>query len=462
MHRIAVPAIGVDGKHLLQGGIGHHRVLAQIGPHAGQRQLVAPDFPGRIRLAHGVLPPLGLGLAQYRRGGSAGLLCHQVERLGLQQGGQRREIARSDRGVHLQGGIQRCALGQRHQHLGDGVVVPVQALVGHDQMHQLAKAEVAVDADVVVAGIVEVEGDIAHVHRHVLEPGLVGGAAAAGLLLVGVVVGLVVLPAVIAEFVVVPDGNEGKLAVHFLQACIATIGAVQRAVIGQAEGRRGAIGQRHAVGQGDGRMGAFDLAGLEAGTHGFVDVVAHVDGKVQILLGGQQLHGAPVVDTPVLAGEPGKAQAGQLRIGGRSRLADAGGADIAAGLEAVVVARGGLQLADLGTHRVVVARTGIQGLFHQQGGEIFLQRDLQRQGNAVRLCVAAGLHPRPQHHTVSTRIAAGHAQIEAEAAFRWAGFRCRSVVIAATGRQHGAGGNDTEKGCTATQQLPSLHGKLPV
>ena len=186
------------------------------------------------------------------------------------------------------------------------MVRAVQAQVGHQQGGQGAEAERAIDLDVVERRVVAVEADVG---RHEFEPGLVGAAPArrVGGGVVGCGVDLPVLPAVVGEFVVVPDGDHGKARVQRLQARIAAVVAVQAAVVSQRGGVDGAIGALGAVGQAERRVRAFHGAGLEAGFHGFVDVVAQVHDEVQVL-GQQFVEAGPVVHAPVLTGDEGELQ----------------------------------------------------------------------------------------------------------------------------------------------------------
>jgi hypothetical protein len=56
----------------------------------------------------------------------------------------------------------------------------------------------------------------------------------------GTVVGLRILPRIVGEFVVVPDGDEGEALVQRLQARIGAVLFVQVAVVGQRVGVLGA------------------------------------------------------------------------------------------------------------------------------------------------------------------------------------------------------------------------------
>ena len=433
----AVPGIAVD--HVL-GVVGRGRQGPQVQPQAAEHDLVAPDLPGGGAVFERLLPPVGLGCAQHGRRAPQGL---GLEGLELCQHGLLHEVARAD-GITAVDRVVPLGLGD--DRLGHEVVVAVQTLVGHHQVGEVAELEVAVDAQVGVGRVGAVERHVAKVDRHVFQPGLAGRAAARGFLLVFVGVGLVVLPAVVAELMVVPGGDQGELGMQRLQPRIAAVGAVERAVVGQRGGVDGAVGQLGAVGQADARVRRLGRAGLEGRTHGFVDVVAQVHDEVQVGLGGQQVHRGPVVHAPVLAGEPGEAQLRHGRARSRRGLAGADCAEVVAGHEAVVQRRGRGQARDLGAHGEVVGGAGGERYVGQQCVKPRALGHLQPHRHIADGTVCAHATA-PEHQARLARVAAGHALRELVAA--------RGLVISATAGAERRGGDDEETG--AGEEAAAVH-----
>ena len=95
-----------------------------------------------------------------------------------------------------------------------------------------------------------------------------------------VVVGFGVHPAVVREFVVIPNGDHGKAFVHGLQAGIGAIFFVQIAIVGKGGGVLAATGKRSAVGEHQRIVAAFDTATLKIFAHSLVNVIAQMNKKV--------------------------------------------------------------------------------------------------------------------------------------------------------------------------------------
>ena len=346
--------------------------------------------------------------------------------------------------------------GARERVLGDQVVGPVAAQVGHDQVHVLAEHEVAVDLDVARErrGRVVLEVLLLEVDRHVLEPGLVGEAAPLGapLVLATVEVGGVVLVGVVRELVVVPDADHRHGLVHPAQRRVRAVDAVELAVVREARGRVvllvGALVE-------DERAGLVGEAGhparglLEARVAGgLVDVVAEVEEEVELL--GQQAGVAVVVAAvEVLAREDGEAQLG-VGVGGRGGAGAADRADVAAVLaavdEAVVVGGRRLEAADLGLDAAVVHRPG----GHQdvrravvevdQGRELGVAGQLERDLGVV-LAEVGVLEAGPDDDAVRPRVAGddrlgevGRAVLQRPGVLVVAGFAAEAELRRGEGR----------------------------
>ena len=166
--------------------------------------------------------------------------------------------------------------------------------------------------------------------------------------------------------------------------------------------------------------------GTGAGAHGvggtgvFVKVVAEEDDRVR-LVGHQVAPGTEVAVLPTLARGIGQAQAGGLGVGRRQGAGAARRADpvvaIAAEHEAVEIAAVAVQPGCFDMHAVSEfgQRLGLARLRDAREGVVVRQLPAHRDRSVGqrRATEQAGLNqPRPQHHAVMPRRAAGHAQRE--------------------------------------------------
>jgi len=298
--------------------------------------------------------------------------------------------------------------------LGDRVIRPERAVVGHEQVEVLAEAEVAVEAGVGEQRVaVEGEGAVAGlaVERDglVLEEGLLGVAASLGVALDPHPVGVVdrVLPAVVDELVVVPDDDEGELLVHPLQDRVGPVGLPQLAVVRQRPGRVvDAVTGAELLGAG--LVGEGDVtprARLELRvSSGLVDVVAEVDDEVDVVVGLVEQLDQRVVVAPdvVLAGQHGEADR-RVHVGLCRGLEAPDRRGLVAAPEAVVVAGRALQLGDLDPDAVVGVGGGGELALRQldQAGELGVGAHLEGHGH-----VAAGgdRRARPQDDRGRARV----------------------------------------------------------
>ncbi|MNP94660.1 hypothetical protein D3C85_72010 [compost metagenome] len=358
------------------------------------------------------------------------------------------------------------------------MVGAVQALVRHHQLHQFTKLEIAVDLDVLERGRGAIERDVG---RHVFEPRLVGATAAGRLVQIAAVgghdafVGGGVLPGVVREFMVVPDGDEGKALVHGLQARIGAVFLVQVAVIGHGGRvfRAGRAAFESAVGQFQLVVAAFHGATLERFAHSFIDVVAQMDDEIEAFIGGDVRQRAPVVDAPVLARQVGELQLRHVGRGGRRRLEAAHVRAHVAGDELVkihlarlqarhLVAQGIVEIGFQWQFRIDDGRAR-QGRVAAQGGRIVAGADDQAHGhvglagNGRRDGIETGGHDaRPQHGAVGARVARRHALREFPVAARSERHARIAVIGAAAGGQAGGGHGDGNE-AAQFQKLPPVH-----
>ncbi|OEZ68707.1 hypothetical protein JAB2_17650 [Janthinobacterium sp. HH100] len=358
------------------------------------------------------------------------------------------------------------------------MVGAVQALVRHHQLHQFAELEIAVDLDVLERCRGGIERDVG---RHVFEPCLVGAAAAGRLVQIAAIkrhdafVGGGILPGVVREFMVVPDGDEGKALVHGLQARIGAVFLVQVAVIGHRGRvfRAGGAAFIRAVGQFQLVVAAFHGTALEGLAHRFIDVIAQVDDEIERFVGGDVRQRAPMVDAPVLARQVGELQLRHVAGRGGRRLEAAHVGAHVAGDELIKIHLARLQARHLVAQRIVEigfqgqlgvddGRAG-QGRIAAQGGRIVAGADDQAHGH-VRLAghggrdgVETGWHDaRPQHGAVGARVARGHALREFPVAAR--GQRhARIAVIGAAAGGKADGGHGNRNKAAQFQKLPPVH-----
>ena len=459
------------GAQRQQGG---DRIRA-IQAHAQQGHFIAPQFPGGGRRLHLAFPPVALRAAQHADSG---------QRVGAGLGGGRHFLPfhaveqRLRHQVAAADAAQRLARGRVDGRLGDRMVGAVQALVRHHQLHQFAELEIAIDLDVLERGRGAIERDVG---RHVFEPGLVGAAAAGRLVQIAAVkrhdafVGGRILPGVVREFMVIPDGDEGKALVHGLQARIGAVFLVQVAVIGHGGRvfRAGRAALERAVRQFQLVVAAFHGPALEALAHRFIDVVAQVDDEIEVFIGRDVRQRAPVVDAPVLARQVGELQLRHVASGGGRRLEAAHVRAHVAGDELVkihlarlqarhLVAQGIVEIGFQGQFRVDDGRAG-QDRVAAQGGRIVGGADDQAHGHVGlaghggRDGVETGGHDaRPQHGAVGARVARGHALREFPVAARGQRHAGIAVVGAAAGGQADGGHGDGNE-AAQFQKLPSVH-----
>ena len=358
------------------------------------------------------------------------------------------------------------------------MVGAVQALVRHHQLHQFAELEIAVNLDILERCRGGIEGDVG---RHVFEPGLVGAAPARRLVQIAAVgghdafIGGRVLPGVVRELMVIPDGDEGEALVHCLQTRIGAVFLVQVAVVGH---RGGVLGARaaaleRAIGQFQLVVAAFHGTALESLAHRFIDVIAQVDDEIERFIGGDVRQRAPVVDAPVLARQVGELQLRHVGRGGGRRLEAAHVRAHVAGDELVKIHLARLQarhlvaqgIVEIGFQRqlgVDDGRAG-QGRVAAQGGRIIGGADDQAHGH-VRLAgnggrdgVETGGHDaRPQHGAVGARITRGHALREFPVAARGQRHARIAVIGAAAGGEADSGHRHRDK-ATQFQKLPPVH-----
>ncbi|PMQ05702.1 hypothetical protein JaAD80_28430 [Janthinobacterium sp. AD80] len=358
------------------------------------------------------------------------------------------------------------------------MVGAVQALVRHHQLHQLAELEIAVDLDILERRRGAIKRDVG---RHVFEPRLVGAAAAVRLVQVAAVkrhdafIGGRVLPGIVREFMVIPDGDEGKPLVHGLQARVGAVFLVQVAVIGHRGRvfRAGRAALERAFRQDQAVVAAFHGAALERFAHGFINVVAQVDDEIERFIGGDVRQRAPVVDAPVLARQVGELQLRHVGRGGRRRLEAAHVRAHVAGDELVEIHLARLQarhlvaqgVVEIGLQRQLGVDDGGagQGRVAAQRGRVVGGADDEAYGNLFlaghggRDGVETGWHDaRPQHGAVGARVARGHALREFPVAAAGQGHAMVAVIGAAAGGEANGGhgdGNETAQ----FQKLPSIH-----
>ena len=467
-----------DGlAHVGHGAQGQQRGdrIRAIQAHAQQGHFIAPQLPRRGGRLHLALPPVALCAAQHADGsqrvgagfcgGRHFLAFHAVEQR------LRHQVAAAD-------AAQRLARGRIDGRFGNRMVGAVQALVRHHQLHQFAELEIAVDLDVLERCRAGIKRDVG---RHVFEPRLVGAAAAGRLVQVAAIrrhdafVGGGVLPGVVREFVIIPDGDEGKALVHGLQARIGAVFLVQVAVIGHGGGvfRAGGAVLERAIGQLQLVVAAFHGAALEGFAHRFIDVIAQVDDEIERFIGGDVRQRAPVIDAPVLARQVGELQLRHVAACCRRRLEAAHVGAHVAGDELVkihlarlqarhLVAQGIVEIGFQRQFRIDDGRAG-QGCVAAQGGRIVGRTDDQTHGH-VRLAghgrrngVETGGHDaRPQHGAVGARISRSHALRKFPVAARGQRHARIAVIGAAAGGEADSGHGDGNK-TAQFQKLPPVH-----
>ncbi len=279
---------------------------------------------------------------------------------------------------------------------GRDLLAAVAAQVEHGQVGEPAELQVAVDLHAVAGDSRAGEPDGHPLVVGGARDGLAGGPVA--------LVGLVVLgaagPGVVRGLVVVPGGDPRDGSVEGLQVGVGLVLRVALPVVGQAH---------HLVAR---LVGADDAVRLAVGVLPravLVDVVAHVQHRVEVAAGGEVAVGREVPGLPVGARDQGEAEP-VGRGGGRRRGAcepDRGARAVEG--EAVPVVRRRDQPLGVDLDGVVAVRAGHRRAVRDDPAEVGVGGHLPadahpRTGARARQGVGGGGHPGPQHDGARQRV----------------------------------------------------------
>ena len=205
-------------------------------------------------------------------------------------------------------------------------------------------------------------------------------------------------PGPIGEFVIIDGGDQGQGGMHGLQIRIAMVLIIATAVICQGF----ALMQRLKW-PADVRSGGLAGGG---GVGGFVDVIAQVQKKLDVVPGRQGAVGIEKTCIELAAGGLGKAQMGDAYA--RKGAGAAAGGGLAEGVEPKEVAAVRSQASGIGMHRMVTSgagehlAAGHDGAEGRVGGHLVVHR---------HHVVAAG-DPGPEDHPILEGITAGEAMLK--------------------------------------------------
>ncbi|EAU65366.1 hypothetical protein STIAU_2193 [Stigmatella aurantiaca DW4/3-1] len=427
LHHDVARAPDVEEAHLAHVHIGHaaglvgggyrrHANLRQDGVDVRQRQVAL--HPG-LRLALGIVRPrlrgeLDIDLAQ------RALHLGVLGRIHIDVG----ELIRSERRGRTQGRQGR----RIHHHrarigvLGDEVVRPIGAVIGHDEPQVLAELEVPVDAGVREPGLAaHVDGPLGRprgggVDGDELEERLLRVAPPVDLELGAalILVGRMRAPAVVGELVVIPHDDEGVALVNPLQDGIRAEDLVEVPVVGE---RRGGVVLEDArlldqrplgLAEADAAQGVDGLEGRVP--RRLVHVVPEEHHEVQILVQLQQPVPRVVVTAHVvLAAGENEPHRHIVPSGGRGAgPAHRGGEPLAVVRvdEAVIIGGARLEVRHLHLDGMVVRGARRDRQLEHERAEGLLLGHIQRER---RVAPMLWIHrTRPQHHAVGPWLPRGH------------------------------------------------------